>query len=64
MKRLLTVVGSVGGIHGLEDVGLLTMGRFLPVPVWAMYAIGLGVSTTIMTFLVNHLTNNSKNEKS
>ena len=34
--------------HTLEDVVLLSIGRFLPVPVWAMYAIGLGLSWLVM----------------
>ena len=43
-------------IHGAEDVALLTMGRFLPVPIWAMYAIGLTVSVIVMTKLIQRLT--------
>ena len=43
-------------IHGAEDVALLTMGRFLPVPIWAMYAIGLTVSAIVMTKVIQRLT--------
>ena len=55
MKRLLTLAGSVGLIHGLEDIRLLTMGRFLPVPVWALYVIGLSVSMILMTVIIDRL---------
>jgi|TARA_R110002020_G_scaffold21850_2_gene74041 hypothetical protein len=47
-------------VHGLEDVALLSMGRFLPVPVWAMYVIGIGVSVTILTVLINSFTERFK----
>ena len=43
-------------IHGLEDVALLSLGRFLPVPVWLMYAIGVGLSATVLTLLIGRLT--------
>jgi hypothetical protein len=56
LKRLLTLAGSIGLIHGLEDICLLTMGRFLPVPIWAMYAIGLSVSMILMTIIIDRLT--------
>ena len=45
----------VAVVHGLEDVALLSLGRFLPVPIWAMYAIGLSVSIVILTKLLKHL---------
>ena len=56
MGLLVTVV------HGLEDVALLSLGRFLPVPVWAMYVIGLSASVLILTNLLNHLVPKSKIE--
>ncbi len=34
--------------HTLEDVVLLSIGRFLPVPIVAMYAIGLCLSWLVM----------------
>ena len=43
--------GSMVGImaaHGLEDVLLLSIGRFLPVPIPAMYAIGLLFSWLVL----------------
>ena len=56
MGSLVTVV------HGLEDVAFLSLGRFLPVPVWAMYAIGLTASVLILTNLLNRLIPKSKIE--
>ncbi len=50
----------VAVVHGLEDVALLSMGRFLPVPIWAMYSIGIGVSVTILTLLINSFTDRFK----
>jgi len=55
MKRLLQLSGSIAVIHGLEDVALLSIGRFLPVPIWLMYVIGIGVSTILLTALFNRL---------
>ena len=62
MRRLIAIAGSVGVVHGLEDVALLSMGRFLPVPIWAMYAIGLTASMVLMTLLVNRLVTTSRNQ--
>ena len=46
----------VAVIHGLEDVALLSLGRFLPVPVWALYVIGVALSATVLTLLIGRLT--------
>ena len=46
----------VAVIHGLEDVALLSLGRFLPVPVWALYVIGVALSATVLTVLIGRLT--------
>ena len=34
--------------HTLEDIVLISIGRFLPVPIPALYAIGLGLSWLVM----------------
>ena len=60
MSRLLKMGFMVTVVHGLEDVALLSMGRFLPVPVWAMYVIGIGVSVNILTVLINSFTERFK----
>ena len=46
------VLLSFGGVHTLEDIMLLSIGGFLPVPTIAMYAIGLIVSWIVMAALV------------
>ncbi len=55
MKHLARIAGTVGLIHCCEDIALLSLGRFLPVPVWAMYIIGIALSTTILTFLIDKI---------
>lgn len=46
------VLLSFVGVHTLEDIMLLSIGRFLPVPTLVMYAIGLIVSWIVMAALV------------
>ena len=46
----------VAVIHSLEDVLLLSLGRFLPVPLWALYVIGIAVSTLLLTVLIGRIT--------
>ena len=60
MSKWLRVGLLVSVVHGLEDVALLSIGRFLPVPVWAMYIIGIGASVTLLTFLINRLNDRVK----
>jgi hypothetical protein len=43
---------SFVGVHTLEDVMLLSIGKFLPVPTILMYVIGLLTSWIVMAFLV------------
>ena len=52
MSRWLHVGLAVAVIHGAEDVLLLSVGRFLPVPVWALYPIGITISAIVMTKLI------------
>jgi hypothetical protein len=35
-------------VHTLEDIVLISIGRFVPLPVPALYAIGLGLSWLVM----------------
>ena len=42
-------------VHTLEDVLLMSIGRFLPVPLLAMYALGLVVSWLVMGCIVNRV---------
>jgi len=45
------ILGFVG-IHTAEDVLLLSIGKYLPVPTLWMYAIGLITSWIVMSLLV------------
>ena len=40
-------------IHTLEDILLLSIGRFVPLPLFAMYGLGLIVSWLLMGCIVN-----------
>ena len=46
------MIGFVS-VHTLEDVLLMSIGRFLPVPLIAMYALGLLISWLLMGCIVN-----------
>ena len=35
-------------VHTMEDIVLISIGRFVPLPVPALYAIGLGLSWLVM----------------
>jgi len=56
MQQLVRLVGTVGVIHAGEDILLMSLGRFLPVPVWLLYLIGVALSTTLLTYVVTRLT--------
>lgn len=43
------------GIHTLEDIVLLSIGRFAPVPVPVMYALGLLASWLVMGALLHKI---------
>ena len=40
------------GAHFAEDVGMLSIGRFAPLPWWAAFAIGIGFSWLIMGAII------------
>jgi len=46
---------GVVSIHTLEDIVLMSIGRFVPLPLFAMYALGLALSWLVMGLLFNHL---------
>ena len=48
------IIGFVG-IHTAEDVLLLSIGKYLPVPTLWMYAIGLIASWIVMALLVKRI---------
>ena len=42
-------------VHTLEDILLMSIGRFVPLPLLAMYGLGLVVSWLVMGCIVNRL---------
>ena len=50
------------GIHTLEDIILLSIGRFAPVPLLAMYALGLAMSWLVMGALLHKVLGRSHND--
>jgi hypothetical protein len=50
-----TVMMGFVAIHTMEDILLMSIGRFLPVPLIAMYGMGLIVSWLMMGGIVNRL---------
>ena len=56
MQQLVRLVGTVGVIHAGEDILLMSLGRFLPVPIWLLYLIGVALSTTLLTYIIRRLT--------
>ena len=50
-----TVMLGFVAIHTMEDILLMSIGRFVPLPLIAMYAMGLVVSWLLMGGVVNRL---------
>ena len=48
------MVGFVS-VHTLEDILLMSIGRFVPLPLLAMYALGLVLSWLVMGVIVNRM---------
>ena len=46
------MIGFVA-VHTLEDVLLMSIGRFIPLPLFAMYGLGLVVSWLLLGCIVN-----------
>ena len=60
MKQYLTTLTSgamlsVLAIHAMEDILLLSIGRFAPVPTPIMYAIGMGLSWLVFGVVLARL---------
>ena len=56
MRKLAQLAGTVGGVHAGEDIILMSLGRWLPVPVWLLFLVGIIISTTVLTVLIQKLT--------
>ena len=50
------LAGTVGVVHAGEDIILMSLGRWLPVPVWLLFLVGIIISTTVLTVLIQKLT--------
>ena len=60
MKRYLTTLTSgamisVLSVHALEDIVLLSIGRFAPVSTLLMYAVGMGLSWLVVGVVLSKL---------
>ena len=51
---------SVLSVHSLEDIVLLSIGRFAPVPTLVMYAVGMGLSWLVFGVVLAKLMPNHK----
>ena len=54
-RQSFEIAAIVVVIHMLEDASILSIGRFLPVSVWLMYPIGMGLSAIILTGVFQRL---------
>ena len=43
------------GVHFIEDGSLISSGRWLPLPWWAVYAIGIGFSWGMLAGIINRV---------
>ena len=55
------MIGLVG-IHTFEDILLMSIGRFVPLPLFAMYALGLALSWLVMGALLHKVLGRSRGE--
>ena len=56
MRHFVRLGGAIGLVHAGEDIILMSLGRWLPVPVWALFLIGIILSTGVLTVLIQKLT--------
>ena len=56
MKSLAQLAGTVGVVHAGEDIMLMSLGRWLEVDVWLLFLIGVVISTTVLTIVINKIT--------
>ena len=55
-RQSFEIAAVVIVIHLIEDISILSMGRFLPVPLYIMYPLGLGISALILTGIIQRIT--------
>ena len=46
---------GVLSVHAFEDIALLTIGKYAPIPTPAMYAVGLGLSWIVFGILLTKI---------
>ena len=56
MRKLARLVGAIGVVHAGEDILLMSLGRWLPVPVWLLFLVGVVLSAFVLTFLIRRFT--------
>ena len=56
MRKLARLVGAIGVVHAAEDILLMSLGRWLPVPVWLLFLVGVVLSAFVLTFLIRRFT--------
>ena len=54
-RQSIELAAIVVVVHLLEDASILSIGRFLPVPLYIMYPVGLGISAGILTGVFQRL---------
>ena len=58
LKTLFTgTTGMAVGVHFAEDIGLLSIGRFAPLPWWGAFLIGIGFSWLMMGAIIHKIQN-------
>jgi hypothetical protein len=43
---------SAASVHVLEDVALISIGKFIPGPWWLAYLIGIGLSWLVLSAII------------
>ena len=56
MRKLARLVGAIGVVHAGEDILLMSLGRWLPVPVWLLFLVGVVLSAFVLTVLIRRFT--------
>jgi len=54
-KGTARIAGIVVLVHLVEDASILSMGRFLPVPLYIMYPLGLGLRALVLTGVIQRI---------
>jgi hypothetical protein len=55
VKTVNTVTLLFVVIHLIEDAALISLGRFLPLPAYVLYPVGLLASAVVMRIIVQNL---------